>query len=65
MNPTAPGVVDPSYFTKWDRVVDLMADKGIWMQFDMHQDMWHETYGGEGVPNWAAKRPLPFSLSRT
>ena len=62
VNPTAPGVVDPAYFAKWDRVVDLMADKGIWMQFDMHQDMWHETYGGEGVPNWAMKRPALFSL---
>ncbi|MCZ4498266.1 MAG: endoglycoceramidase [Marmoricola sp.] len=62
VNPTAPGVVDPTYFAKWDRVTNLMADKGIWMQFDMHQDMWHETYGGEGVPNWAVKRPLPFAL---
>lgn len=62
VNPTAPGVVDPTYFAKWDRVVDLMAEKGIWMQFDMHQDMWHETYGGEGVPNWAVKRPAPYSL---
>lgn len=62
VNPTAPGVVDPTYFEKWDRVVDLMADKGIWMQFDMHQDVWHETYGGEGVPNWAMQRPFPWSL---
>lgn len=62
VNPTAPGVVDQSYFDKWDRIVDLMADKGIWMQFDMHQDMWHETYGGEGVPNWAMKRPAPYSF---
>ncbi len=62
VNPTAPGVVDQSYFDKWDRIVDLMADKGVWMQFDMHQDMWHEIYGGEGVPNWAVKRPLPWSL---
>ena len=62
VNPDAPGVVDPTYFDRWDRVVDLMADQGIWMQFDMHQDQWHETYGGEGVPNWAMKRPLPWSL---
>jgi endoglycosylceramidase len=41
--------------------MDLLAGQGIWMQLDMHQDMWHETYGGEGVPDWAAKRPLPFS----
>ena len=55
VNPTAPGVVDETYFERWDRVVDLMADQGIWMQFDMHQDQWHETYGGEGVPDWAMK----------
>jgi len=57
----APGVADASYFAKWDRVVDLMAAKGIWMQFDMHQDQWHETYGGEGVPNWAMQRPALFA----
>jgi hypothetical protein len=28
VNPTAPGVVDNSYFAKWQRVVDLMAGKG-------------------------------------
>jgi hypothetical protein len=62
VTPNAPGVADPAYFQKWDRVVDLLADRGIWMQFDQHQDMWNETYGGEGVPAWAAKRPFPFSL---
>lgn len=65
VNPDAPGVADPGYFAKWDRIVDLMAEKGIWMQFDMHQDMWHETYGGEGVPDWAMRRPLPYSLFPT
>ncbi len=24
--------------------------------------MWHEQYGGEGVPAFAAKRPMPFAL---
>jgi hypothetical protein len=62
VNPTAPGVVDNSYFDKWQRVIDLMAGKGVWMQFDMHQDQWNEVYGGEGVPAWAVKRPLPWSL---
>jgi hypothetical protein len=61
VTPNQPGVADPAYFQKWDRVVDLLADRGIWMQFDQHQDMWHETYGGEGVPAWAAKRPFPYS----
>ncbi|MFL6157543.1 MAG: cellulase family glycosylhydrolase [Marmoricola sp.] len=62
VNPTAPGVADGTYFAKWQRVIDLMAGKGIWMQFDMHQDQWNEVYGGEGVPAWAVKRPLPWSL---
>ncbi|HEX2893986.1 MAG TPA: cellulase family glycosylhydrolase [Marmoricola sp.] len=63
VTPDRPDTADPAYFSKWDRVVNLLADRGIWMQFDQHQDMWHETYGGEGVPDWAAKRPLPFSLA--
>ena len=62
VTPDRPDVADPAYFARWDRVVDLLADRGIWMQFDQHQDMWHETYGGEGVPDWAAKRPFPYSL---
>lgn len=62
VNPSAPGVADPSYFAKWDRVVNLMAAKGIWMQYDMHQDQWNEVYGGEGAPAWATQRPLPWSL---
>jgi hypothetical protein len=62
VTPNQPNVADPAYFQKWDRVTDLLADRGIWMQFDQHQDMWHETYGGEGVPAWAAKRPFPYSL---
>jgi endoglycosylceramidase len=62
VTPDRPDVADPAYFAKWDRVVGLLADRGIWMQLDQHQDQWHETYGGEGVPDWAATRPLPYSL---
>jgi hypothetical protein len=62
VTPNQPGVADPTYFQKWDRVTNLLADRGIWMQFDQHQDMWQEQYGGEGVPAWAATRPFPYSL---
>ncbi|MFL6158910.1 MAG: cellulase family glycosylhydrolase [Marmoricola sp.] len=62
VTPNAPGVADPTYFAKWDRVVNLLADRGIWMQFDAHQDQWNEVYGGEGAPAWASKRPFPYSL---
>ncbi len=62
VTPDAPGEVDEDYLEDWQRVIDLLADEGIWMQYDFHQDMWHETYGGEGVPDWAAQRPAPYNL---
>lgn len=62
LTPDAPGVGDPAYRDGWQRVMDLLADRDIWMQLDMHQDQWHETYGGEGVPDWAVHRPRVLSL---
>src|ERR1044072_177800 len=64
VNPDAPGEAAATSFARGDRVVDLMADQGIWMQFVMHQDQWHETYGGEGVPGWAMQRPAPYNLTQ-
>lgn len=63
VSPTRPGVADPAYFAKLDRVTSLLARNQVWTLFDMHQDEWNEEYGGEGVPGWAAKRPLPYSLA--
>ncbi|MBV9831806.1 MAG: cellulase family glycosylhydrolase [Marmoricola sp.] len=63
VTPRQPGVVDPAYFQRLDRVTGLLAKHHVWTLLDMHQDMWNEEYGGEGVPAWAAKRPLPFSLA--
>ena len=63
VTPDEPGVADPTYFRRWQRVMDLLAQRRIWMQLDFHQDMWHEQYGGEGVPDWAAKRPAPFDAA--
>jgi endoglycosylceramidase len=62
LTPDAPGKGDKTYLDRWQRVMDLLADRGIWMQLDAHQDQWHETYGGEGVPDWAMIRPSPFNL---
>ena len=63
LTPTAPGQADPAYLDQWQRVLDLLARKRIWIQLDMHQDQWHEEYGGEGVPDWAAVRQPPFNLT--
>jgi hypothetical protein len=62
VTPTSPDAVDTTYLDKWQRVMDDLAERGIWMQFDFHQDQWNEVYGGEGAPAWAVKRPLPWSL---
>ncbi len=62
LTPTKPGTADPSYLRRWQRVLDLLAEQKIWMQLDAHQDQWHETYGGEGVPEWAMRRPAPYQL---
>lgn len=45
-----------------------MCEKaGIWVLFDMHQDVWSEHFCGEGVPSWAAKpasaaKPFPVPI---
>jgi endoglycosylceramidase len=62
ITPDRAGVGDPTYRDRWQRVMDLLADRDIWMQLDAHQDQWHETYGGEGVPDWAVRRPAPYAL---
>lgn len=62
ITPDRPGVGDATYRDRWQRVMDLLSERGIWMQLDAHQDQWHETYGGEGAPGWAMKRPPLLSL---
>ena len=63
LTPDEPGVEDPTYGKRWQRVMDQLAQRRIWMMLDAHQDQWHETYGGEGVPDWAVIRPAPYNES--
>lgn len=56
VTPEAPGKVDLAYLTAWDRVVQLLAGKAIWMLFDFHQDMMSPQYQGQGVPEWAVEK---------
>jgi endoglycosylceramidase len=53
VTPHAPGEVDQSYLTAWDRIIQLMAAKQIWMLFDFHQDQMTPEFQGEGFPEWA------------
>ncbi|MDR3415725.1 MAG: cellulase family glycosylhydrolase [Nevskia sp.] len=47
------GVVDQNYLDQIDRVVQLLAARGIWVLLDFHQDQYNEKYQGEGFPAWA------------
>ncbi|MBI3171121.1 MAG: cellulase family glycosylhydrolase [Hydrocarboniphaga effusa] len=48
-----PGAVDQAYLEGVDRVVQLLASRGIWTMLDFHQDMYNERFEGEGFPDWA------------
>jgi len=43
---------DLAYLAHWDRVINLLASRRIWMLFDYHQDMLGPKFQGEGVPEW-------------
>jgi len=62
VSPTAPGEIDQNYLEQWDRVVQLLAERGIWILFDFHQDMLGEIYQGEGVPEWGIPQGLMTRL---
>ncbi|WP_428384322.1 cellulase family glycosylhydrolase [Nevskia ramosa] len=47
------GVIDHSYLDRIDRVVKLLAARGIYVMIDFHQDLFGEAYAGEGFPEWA------------
>lgn len=48
-----PGVIDHNYLDQADRVVKLLAARGIYVMIDFHQDLFGEAYDGEGFPAWA------------
>ncbi|WP_295679587.1 cellulase family glycosylhydrolase, partial [uncultured Nevskia sp.] len=47
------GVIDHSYLDRIDRVVKLLAARGVYVMIDFHQDLFGEAYAGEGFPQWA------------
>jgi len=47
------GRIDANYLRQVDRVVQLLASRGIWVMLDFHQDLYNERFGGEGFPEWA------------
>ncbi len=57
-----PGVIDTAYLDAWQRVIDLLAERHIWVMIDFHQDMFNEKFQGEGFPAWAVSQPTTGAL---
>ena len=52
IEPGAEGKYDSSYLDACETIVDNLASEGIYAILDVHQDLWHRKYCGEGVPDW-------------
>jgi endoglycosylceramidase len=48
-----PGVYDDEYLAEVDRRIQWAKENGIYVILDMHQDLFHARYGGDGAPDWA------------
>jgi endoglycosylceramidase len=48
-----PGVYDGAYLEDVAGTIDVLANAGIYVLFDVHQDMYNERYQGEGMADWA------------
>lgn len=49
------GVIDESYLDNLNKVVQLCAANGIYVDLDFHQDDVSSKWGGDGFPDWAVQ----------
>lgn len=52
VEPTTRGQYDQTYVSKMKEIVNTLKSQGIYVLLDMHQDLWHRKFCGEGVPDW-------------
>ena len=54
-----------TYLENLRKVIDTLYQRGIFVFIDVHQDIAHEYFGGDGFPDWAraidSSHPLPRS----
>lgn len=50
------GRVDAAYLDHIQRIVDMLAARGIYTLLDMHQDVMGSRYCGEGLPDWLVNK---------
>jgi len=56
VEPGKEGVYDESYLDAIEQIVDSLANQGIYTLLDLHQDLWHRKYCGEGVPDYVQQK---------
>lgn len=56
--PTA-GNYDSAYLDDIAATVNLLTDRGLYVLFDFHQDMFNERYQGEGLADWMVSDSSP------
>ena len=47
------GSYDAGYLERMAELENVLSHEGIYTLLDMHQDLWSERFGGEGLPDWA------------
>src|SRR2546423_11461352 len=50
-----PGAYDDAYLARIASIVDTLGRHGIVWMLDFHQDLYNETFQGEGWPDWAVQ----------
>ncbi|CAN5709972.1 hypothetical protein BH09ACT8_BH09ACT8_44520 [soil metagenome] len=50
-----PGVIDYDYLNSIKQTAQTLADHGIYVMIDMHQDNYSSMFQGEGAPPWATQ----------
>ncbi len=51
------GQVDPDYLDLVERQIDALAERGLYVFIDFHQDLFSRWLGGSGAPSWALEDP--------
>ena len=41
------------YLRKMSKIMDVLYERGMYVFLDFHQDLAHDVYGGDGLPDWA------------
>ncbi len=50
-----PGRYDDAYLARIRRTTSILANQGIQVLLDFHQDLFNERFQGEGAPDWAVQ----------